>query len=154
MKLLILGYARHGKDTVAEMFINLKFESSSWYIAHLINKDLKYPTVKECFDDRVNKRAFWHDWITNYNTPDASKLCQEILKDNDIYVGMRTYREFVATKYLFDLTIWVDASNRHPREPSSSISIDAACADIIIDNNWDEKQLKNKVNRLIKALQC
>ena len=53
---------------------------------------------------------------------------------------------------IFDLIIWVDASNRLPMEDASSFNIDKSCADIIIENDGTYEQFKEKVIRLGKVL--
>jgi len=160
MKLLILGQARHGKDTVAEILhkeSGLKFTSSSMFAAkkfifNILAEDKGYENVEECYMDRVNCREEWYILISAYNIPDRSTLCREILKDNDIYVGMRNLKEFEASRLFFDLVIWVDASKRVPPENSTSISISKDKADIVIDNNGTLDELITKVQRLSDSL--
>ena len=53
---------------------------------------------------------------------------------------------------LFDLIIWVDASERLPEEDKSSFNIDNSCADIIIDNNGDLESFKKRAIRLGNVL--
>ena len=163
MKVLIIGHARHGKDTVGELFeeyAGMKAISSSYILAREFLADLmntkygqKYQTFEECFEDRSNFRKEWYDEITAYNTPDKTKTARLILQFADIYVGMRNSDEAYACidQDLFDLVIWVDASDRLPLEPKSSFNIDKSIADIIIDNNGTLNQLKRRIKRLIKS---
>ena len=51
---------------------------------------------------------------------------------------------------LFDLIIWVDASERLPLEDSSSFNIDKSLADIIVDNNGTQEQFRQRVINLGK----
>ena len=53
---------------------------------------------------------------------------------------------------LFDLIIWVDASQRLPEEDKDSFNIDKTYADIIIDNNGTLDDFKKRVIRLGKTL--
>jgi hypothetical protein len=53
---------------------------------------------------------------------------------------------------LFDVIIWVDASERLPLEDPSSFDIDKTCADIIIENNGTYDEFLEKVIRLGKFL--
>ncbi len=53
---------------------------------------------------------------------------------------------------LFDLIIWVDASDRLPLEDKSSFNIDKGLADIIIDNNTTYDDFESKVIRLCSIL--
>ena len=45
---------------------------------------------------------------------------------------------------LFDLIVWVDASDRLPLEPATSFNIDKSCADIIINNNGTLDEFKSR----------
>jgi len=100
-KLLIIGHARHGKDTCAEILqehYGLSFMSSSQAAANIfIYDELKgkydYTTPEQCFEDRMNHRKEWYDLICGFNITDKAALAKEILKINDCYVGMRDHRE-------------------------------------------------------------
>lgn len=125
-KVLVLGHARHGKDTVCEMlsrFYDLQFTSSSLFCAERVimpavqaawdlweatrEKPSQHPTgfkpalgpytsAEECFADRVNHRAFWYDAIRDFNRPDPTALAAAIYEDNDVYCGLRHAAEFHA----------------------------------------------------------
>ena len=156
-KLLFIGNMRHGKDTVAELLneeFGLVFESSSQSAAKIfIYDELKekygYSTPEECFEDRVNHRAEWYNMICEYNKDDRARLAKGILVNSDCYVGMRDREEILECikQGIFDLIIWVDASDRLPLENSDSFNIDKSCADIIIDNNGTLEELKARVSR-------
>lgn len=162
IRLLIIGPARHGKDTLAEILnevYGLKFISSSQACADIfIYDELKdkygYKTSEECFNDRVNHRAEWYQMICAYNKDDKAKLAKEILKYNNTYVGMRNHDEILECRRqgLFDLIIWVDASERLPNEDISSFNITKNDADIIVENNSTLEEFKMKVIRLGKFL--
>jgi len=145
--LLFVGHGRHGKDSMAEImqeYFGLKFKSSSQAAAEIfIYDELKgkygYKTPEECFEDRVNRRAEWHDLICEYNKEDKAKLAKGILEHADCYVGMRDSRE-------------INASKRLPLESKDSFNIDINDADIIIDNNGTFEEFKEKVIRLGKVL--
>ena len=114
MKILILGYSRHGKDTLAEIFrdnFGISFTSSSLAACEIaifpvLSEKYGYKTNIECYEDRHNHRSEWYEMICNYNKDDGARLCKDILKLNDCYVGMRAKREFEASKHLFDLIIF------------------------------------------------
>jgi hypothetical protein len=158
MKLLIVGYGRHGKDTVAELInlhTNMKFQSSSLAAAeHVIYPKMRedYKSVEECFEDRGNRREEWYNLISEYNREDSSRLAKEILQHYDIYVGMRSIFELECSRSLFDLIIWVDASERLPPESNASCTITKNCADVIIDNNGTLEDLDRKVRRLSRRV--
>jgi len=162
IRLCIVGSARCGKDTVGELlkeYYNISFISSSQACADIfIYDELKdkygYKTPEECFEDRINHRPEWYQMICDYNKDDKAKLAKEILKYNNTYVGMRDWGEIQECRKqeLFDLIIWVDASERIPEEDASSFNITKKDADIIIDNNDTLEKLKERIKRLGKFL--
>jgi hypothetical protein len=153
LKLMILGHARHGKDTVAEILrdsLKLKFASSSFAAAErvmvpfLASKGITYASLDECYADRVNHRQDWYAQIKAFNTPDCARLAREIYADNDIYVGMRSEAELNAVRKegLYDYSIWVDRSKHAAPEPPTSCSVTKEMANYVIDNNGTLEQLK------------
>lgn len=161
-KLLILGSARHGKDTLAEIF-NVEFDftfksssvaSSEIFLYDILKEKYGYSTPLECFEDRINHRSEWYELITEYNSEDKAKLAKEILKNADCYVGMRNPEEIneCLKQNLFDLIIWVDASERLPIESTDSFKIDKSVADIIISNNDDYESFKKRAINLGKII--
>lgn len=163
-KILIIGHARHGKDSFAEILreeFGLKFLSSSQaasdiFIYSSLKNKYGYTSPEECFLDRVNHRAEWYDLICEYNKKDPARLAKEILKITDCYVGMRSSIEIkeCLSKGIIDLVVWVDASDRLPLEDKSSFDIDKHCADLIVDNNGSYEDFKNRVIRIGKSLIC
>lgn len=151
MKILILGHGEHGKDKLAKFIRDihgLTFESSSWAVAELVafpRLQDWYRNLKECYEDRRDHRLLWKNMITAYNTPDKARLQREVLKRCDMYVGLRCDQEFAAGKHLYDLILWVDASQRHPVDPSMSIEFDPSCM-IKIDNNGTIADLVEQVS--------
>lgn len=158
IKICVLGAARWGKDSLAEILneeFGLSYKSSSLaaaeiFIFNVLKYKYKYQTLNDCFEDRVNHRAEWHKLICDYNKTDKARLAKDILETSDCYVGMRDTEEIneCIKQNLFDLIIWVDASERLSMEDKSSFNIDKSCADIIIENNGDYETFKNKVIRL------
>jgi len=148
---MVVGHARHGKDTVAELLMErgYTFISSSMAAAervvlpYLKAKGIHYDSVEDCFQDRGNHRAEWYNAITGYNTPDKARLGREIYKDYDVYCGLRNSREFHALRNegAFDVSIFVDASERLPLEDKSSMGIEPWMADYVLDNNGTLEEL-------------
>lgn len=164
-RLLIVGHARHGKDTVAQILKDgwgLNFCSSSMAAAEkvimpkLVDREGKpfYHTVEECFADRVNHRSTWKQLITEYNTPDKTRLAREIMSENDIYVGMRCHIELSEcySNNVFDAIIWVDASYRKEPEPLSSNTITRDWADYVVDNNGSMNDLILETFKMMRWL--
>jgi len=133
MKLLIIGPARHGKDTAAEYLRDrhgLSFISSSAFLAEtvirpaLAGRGMFYDSLAACYADRVNHRALWRELIEDFNREDPARLAREILALADCYVGMRMARELWASRALFDAILWIDASGRGlPPESRESMDI-------------------------------
>ena len=162
MKILIVAGARNGKDTVAQMItdeIGLKFQGSSYKAAEIfIYDELKakygYNSFEECFEDRINHRAEWHKLICEYNIDDKARLAKEILKDSDMYVGMRSNIELeeCQNQGIFDLIIGV-YDPRKEEEPKDSFDIDIwKWCDFIIMNNSDLQTLQKRVKLFCKML--
>jgi 7,8-dihydro-6-hydroxymethylpterin-pyrophosphokinase len=81
------------------------------------------------------------------------RLAKQLLEEYDIYVGMRSIVEFNQARELFDLTIWIDASERvAEREPASSITVRKEDFDIVIYNNSSVYALNEKARKLAHTL--
>ena len=130
--LLILGYARHGKDYFADLVCKaygpgLKFTSSSLFaceraVLPVLGPRYGYKSVQEAYDDRGNHRAEWHDLIAEYNRQDPARLAHEMLAEgNRVYVGMRSITEYEAclNERLFCDVVWVHRPGT-PDEPAAS----------------------------------
>ena len=162
MKILIIGYGRHGKDTVAEYLRNkygLTFKSSSMHCAEnavfpALCGMYGYSTVEECFADRSNHRKEWYDLISKYCESDPARIGREIFEVSDMYCGLRNKREFHAIRNndLVDVTIWVDRSDWLPPEDESSNTLKPWMADYVIDNNRDLDELYRNVDDLMRML--
>lgn len=151
-KLMICGEGRHGKDTLCD-FLKTKgytFVSSSMVAAEFIFEELKdkygYQTVMQCWEDRLNHRKEWFDMICAYNEEDPAKLARSIYESYDIYCGIRNPIEFEKAKAdgLFQLSIWVDASDRLPPEGASN-GITKEMCDIVIENNGTLAEFEAKM---------
>lgn len=178
-KILLLGYGRHGKDTVAEMLrddYGYSFTSSSMACAEKVmlphfrmlreayvnckidergKFDLPpiYADALECYNDRHNHRATWFKAIEAFNTPDKAALGKMIFEGYDIYCGLRSAREFAAVKNsgLYDVCIWVDATARGvPVESRDSCTVEPWMADYVLDNNGSIDELRFNLKQLME----
>jgi hypothetical protein len=154
-KICIIGHARHGKDTLAEIInrrYGYKSESSSQAASRLFLYDaLKgkygYITPEECFEDRVNHRAEWFDMICEYNRNYPGQLASDIMKTNDIYTGMRSNKELRAclNDGIFDLVIGIYDPYK-PLEMADSFDINLfTMSHIIIPNAGSLSELEHRV---------
>ncbi len=157
-KLLIIGHARHGKDTVAEIlrdYWNYPFVPASWTFAEeFMTGLLSYDSVEDCFNDRVNHRKLWGDMIAEYNKEYAARGAELIMsKGSYLYVGCRRRKEFDACvgAGLFDKVLWVDRSEHLPPEPVSSMELSKEDADIVVDNNSSLVNLWLSIHGLVKG---
>ncbi|MGH1373575.1 MAG: hypothetical protein ACRBBW_16160 [Cellvibrionaceae bacterium] len=157
-KYLVIGDKQHGKDTVSEL-LPLPYKSSSIaaceiFLFDQLQPKYGYASIQECYEDRDNHRQEWFEAIKEYNKNDRARLARQILEDSDVYCGMRCDLELTACarEQLFDLIIWVDASERKEPEPSTSMRLTKEDADIIIDNNGTFEELEDKVYRLARSL--
>lgn len=162
-KLLVLGYARHGKDTVADILQKkhgFNFMSSSEFVGREIMWDnwgiAKYDNFDQMFKDRINHRVLWMEMISAYNTPDKTKTAATMLERGyDMYVGMRRFDELKACKEaeIFDAILWVDRSHHlPPEEGSMDITRENCGFDYLINNNGTMDQLIYNVETVIKTI--
>lgn len=161
-KLLILGYARHGKDTVAEILQQnhgYQFESSSHLIGRLAVWEhwgcAVYDTFEEMYEDRVNHRVLWMQMISAFNTPDKTKTSSTMIEAGaDMYVGMRRLDELEACKKagIFDHIIWVDREMLLPPETGSMDITRENCGyNVLIDNNGSLEDLVKNVDLVAQS---
>lgn len=161
LKILILGDARHGKDTMAEM-INKNFGlthlSSSVAALRIFLFDvlrdkynLEYNSLEEAYEDRVNHRDKWFNEICDYNKEDPIRLTKEILKQADMYVGLRDYKEVekAIEENQFDYIFGI-FDPRKPRESKASNTADVfKYSDIVIINNEGLDELEEKIKKFL-----
>lgn len=163
-KLLILGMARSGKDTFAELICKHKpsfsFESSSLFVCEkavfpTLSGKYGYKTIEECYEDRDGYRPEWFELISAYNSP-KYRLAEELLSKHDIYVGLRNNEEYQACleRDLFDLIFWVDGTKRTGKvENRESFNIDYDPGIMFwIDNNRSLKHLEQTAAKFAKLL--
>lgn len=153
-KLLVLGHAGHGKDSLAYLIsrkLNYKYKEPSLIIAEkflfpMLGEFLGYPSAYKMFLNRSKHRPLWAEVMAAINYLDPARLTKEILRTQDIYVGIRRFREYEASKDFFDLILWVDASKRLPLEPESSMEFTGPPAEaIVIDNNREKRDFEQNI---------
>ena len=158
-RIMVIGHARHGKDTVCELLrdkYNLNYVSSSRLLAGLIWQDEDfmgaYSNSKECWEDRINHRTKWFNKIVKLNTPTKTTITQIIYSHYDIYCGIRDASELWAVNEanLYDLCIWVDASGRLELENPNSINVTKYMADVVLYNNGTLEELERNLHLLMK----
>lgn len=159
-KLVILGYAGHGKDTVCEILrevYNFRFTSTSLFCAeHVVFPILRhtygYKNYQECYADRINHRSEWFECIEDFNRKDFTTLGRLIFTHNDIYCGLRNIKELYALKASRECSysIWVDRLEYVCAENRNSCTINHYMADFRLDNNGTLEDLKKNLCGLIE----
>lgn len=160
LKLFVIGPGEHGKDTVTEILaqmLGLSWESSSRFVAEavvrpfLAEMGIRYPTLEACYEDRRNHRDLWRKAIEEFNAEDPQRLSKLIFGEYDIYTGIRSRREFIASREMADLSLWVDAGDRVTKR-DTSLDILRSDADVVIDNSGAESDLPRKISRLFGVI--
>ena len=160
MKILVLGHGRHGKDTVSELLsksYGFTFSSSSYFCAERfifdeIKDEMGYGDINQCYNDRHNHRQLWRELIEGYNENDPSRLAREMLEVYDTYCGMRSNREYQASKDLFDIILWVDASSRIDYvDPTLDIEFNPYEM-TLVDNNGDMHDLVSSLDSAMREV--
>lgn len=154
-KLMIVGHARHGKDTLCEMLAKhgYTFQSSSRFAleAFIYNmvKDEYGLDIEAAYADRVNRREFWYNCIRDYNNGDETRLGRALFAHYDMYCGCRSGKELAALREakVIDFTIWISRMSMPP-EDSSSMTVKPFQSDHTIYNNGTLVDLEEKVDKL------
>jgi len=165
-KLIIIGHARHGKDTVANKLAhNLGLENVN--ASTIACNEIIYPVLnsfysdpEECYNDRINNRELWYRLINHYCLVNGGHAFGfKVFEQSDIYAGVRDEDEHTAILNAAELystypiiTIWVDAARRLPLEDEKSINITADKADFILCNNGDIDNLTSQIDMLSRHL--
>lgn len=165
-KIMIVGLARHGKDTACEIlrdykgytFISSSMHCAKAFIFDALKEKYGYASPEECYEDRVNHRAEWFDMICEYNsaTNDKARLSREIFSYNDLYCGIRDVEELrqARSDKIFDYVLFVDAFERKGQtegKDSNNITIDDA--DFVIKNNGTQEEFQKELLKLVSEIE-
>lgn len=163
---LIIGHGRHGKTEATNYLIEkhgFKAAGSSEICADLLKPLLDVINGEKPAIEHFNERheltdviptgrgnsEIWNRAISLINAVDKSSLAKHILSKNDIYTGMRCFREYEASKHLFNVILYIDAAPRVDYvDPTFNIKFDKTCMRKIINNGVKEdmfKQLDNVI---------
>ena len=159
-KILILGHARHGKDTVARMLADelcWDYLPTSVYILDSlvygkVQKAKGYDSVAEAYKNRDEDRVLWKLIIDTYTKGEPTKLIKDVLKRSDVYIGLRNSIQLkeAIKENLFDIIIGV-FSPKLPLEETNEIDV-FDHSDFIIYNNGTYEELSQKVIRAAKFI--
>lgn len=158
--LIISDGAQTGKDSVADILTKFGFKclaSSSFATSRVMMPYFEsigkaYETEEACFADRMNHRALWYEKIEAYNEPTWNRISREMFEDGySVYIGMRSPKEFEASRDLYDHILFVDASERVAAEDRSSNGMTKDMATYILNNNGPEENLEGEVYKFIQV---
>lgn len=117
----------------------MNFRSSShWCAEHIVFPTATrwYDDWEQCFEDRHNHRGLWFSAIKQYcEDHGADAVARGVLRDSNVYVGLRSRLEFEGSKHLFDHVVWVDRGDHLPEESPESMELTREDATYIINNN-------------------
>ena len=160
--ILISGDAGCGKDEAAVCFRShgpFTYNCSTSYVAlkkMWANKESPcyYATISQMYEDRVNHRKWWADWVDKYNqaSPSKAQLYLDAIEEgNTILTGVRKTVEFVALARLgiVDLIIWIDRPGI-PRDRTQEYGHELA--DVVIKNDSDIMTFHRRCQMLAKCL--
>jgi hypothetical protein len=138
-RIAIVGYGRHGKDFLAEIFdatTHLKYGGScSWAALPYVAAELGvHPQL--AWEKRHNQRQFWYEFCNYLRRDDPTFLIKKVLEQGDMVVGIRDKAELDAMKEqkLVDHTIWVDAAPRITFE-DTTVTFSKEDCDSVFDNS-------------------
>lgn len=165
-RLMVIGYARHGKDTTCEYLrdrYGFTFVSSSNFVLEkavrprLAQEGYTYTSIEECQAQRETVpdwRRIWFEAIRDYNTPDPARLGKELYAQYDIYCGIRRLEEFLSLQAakVFDVAIWIDASVRLPPEADTSNTLSPNIVDYVVSNNTTLSDLHRRLDGIMQGL--
>lgn len=153
----ICGDGGSGKDSVASLFnmyLDFPYVTSTSGVAGVMIWDelstgkLPWPdspnqwtSYNSFYQDRVNHRQFWADWIMDYNAENGADALYRLAckQGNRILTGIRKRVEFQACRKepnpLIDIAVWIDFPGV-PRDPTQEYGPELC--DLIIENHKDQ----------------
>ncbi len=157
MNIVIVGHARHGKDTVSSLLAqktNLVFQNTSMLLCKKVIYPLlknMYSSLEDCYNDRGNNRIFWFVALQHYNKFNKDKFIKNVFTVSNIYCGLRNIEELNIARQanLIDYVIWVDRSKHLSLESVNSMTIKESDTDYHIDNNGSLIELENMIDKVI-----
>lgn len=157
-KILLLGYARHGKTTVSDILRDeygfSLLDTSDFIVTDILISNGRYKTMEEAYSNKERDRAIWYQDVIDYNTPDKARLAKALFAaGSDIYVGMRADEEYHATIDAVELhVIWVQDERKEP-ESRDSCTVEPSMATYILDNSGTLEQLRDNISVMVQILQ-
>lgn len=146
-RIAIVGYGRHGKDTVAEILHGQgPFRCSggtSWqalpFVAATLNLAPQY-----AWERRHNNREFWKSYCDWLRRDDPCFLIRLCLEAGNIVPGIRDKIEIdtAIKENLFDAVLWVERPG-FPEDPT--VTFDKSVATDFIYNDGTLETLREKV---------
>ncbi len=160
LKIAIVGPSKVGKDLVGQhMYWLINKEERESHVRYASASTIMLPLVaaglgiskEEAWDTRHSAWKKWFDWANAYRKNDPTVIVRYCMDEYDIVTGFRDGEEISISreKGILDLVIYM-RSDRVPSDPTLVVKEDDC--DITITNNGSIEELKDKVKRLVSAL--
>jgi len=161
MNIVVIGSAQHGKDTVGrliEKHSDLKCTASSEVAMELFMfEDVfvkhGFKTIKDAYEGRFPFRKEMFESIQRYNKEDKTRLAREVLKQGNVYLGMRDPEELYACveEGVFDVTLGI-YDPRKPLETHSKVVSVFQDSDYVIINDSSLEVLELDVIEFLRTI--
>lgn len=165
LRLAVSGHGESGKDYVCQRLselTGLRYAGSTSQAAkHIVYEHYKHMsesdvlsdprwTADDMWNNRREYRQTWSKAMREYNTPNRTRLYEEMFATNDFLNGIRHGDELTLCleRGLVDLAIWV--AREVPPDPTMDYGPELC--DFAIDNNGDLNALDKKLNRIADLL--
>lgn len=153
--LCFVGHGRAGKDTAGEYLrdrYGLRFVgSSSWAMRFYVAEKLGIP-VGEAWDSRHERRLEWKKILDDFREAHGHAACIRcVLRENDVVVGLRDFKELVAGRAagLLDLIVWIE----NPRVYADpTVQFTQSDCDITVLNDASYEAFYARLDRLATAI--
>lgn len=155
-KLIITGYADHGKTTVGEILRDKygfrMIDATDFIIDNILIPNGMYKTSEEAYENKFEDRQLWYEAVNVYNKDNPSRLCETLFESgSDLHVGMRNEIELQDAKAKLDVKVlWVQDNRKEP-ESSASCSVHSGMADYIIDNSGSLEDLEKEITKFMST---
>lgn len=151
MKVLVLGYKRSGKSLAAEYIADLLKSNRPINTSDILIQDLSRELNIEPNEILNNKEEYRTKLFNLGRQKQSENVMYPIdiaLTKTDVITGVRPRDSFEAAKGHFDKVLWI---NREGTEKGPTDQLEPSDADIIIDNNGNKEDLKNKLEEVFKV---
>ena len=179
-RILVVGHARHGKDTVAlymQKMHDYRFVSPSWMylmeviwpairgvyqtsttfrnVRELAEMEIQYENVSDALEYKGEHRKLWFDLISEWLSGDLLRAARIVYGDGHIHCGIRRVDEFTAVCEEFNpYVVWVNSLERGvPPEPKESFQLTESMAHWVLDNSQGLPHLYKAIDNMVEEIE-